>query len=88
MADDVAEWQRDWRAIVIKKLDNLEDGQKQIERELSDLKLNYTKDSDFRDLERRVGAVERARAQLVTLLLVLQAALVFAWEFVLRKLLP
>lgn len=75
MSDDLAELQREWRKIVLDKLNNLEEGQKQLTKELADHRLSSVAHEELNFLSLRVAQLENSKQKLIGILIGVNALL-------------
>ena len=76
--DDSSELQREWRAIVLSKLDTLERGQKAVEEKLISFAMTTVKADDYERLENRVRSLEETKVKALAAWAVIQGLSVAA----------
>lgn len=78
--DDTLELQREWRQIVLNKLDALEKSQKSMEDKVVSFTMNSVKTEEYQRLERRVRALEETKTKALAILAVIQTiSVIVAW---------
>ncbi len=78
--EDALELHKEWRAIVLAKLDSLEKGQKKMEDDLVILRMQSVRGEEYTKLENRVRGLEDMKVKLIATWTVLQGASIFvAW---------
>lgn len=75
MADEITDLQREWRQIVLQKLDALERGQRRLEDDVVAIRTGFADGDDLRDIARRVSALEEFKNRAIGIVLVIQLAL-------------
>lgn len=76
--DDGSELQREWRQIVLSKLDTLERGQKAVEEKLISFTMTTVKTQEYEKLEARVRALEEIKVKALAAWAVIQGLSVAA----------
>lgn len=76
--DDRMELQREWRQIVLHKLDSLEKGQKVVEDKLVSFVMTTTRSDDFEILTNRVRNLEETKVKALAAWAVIQGLSVAA----------
>ena len=77
---DIDNLQSEWRKQVIDKLNSLEQGQNQIQKDLNDIRLNYTTATSFNKLQEDVEKLKIYRAKLPGIIIAVNGvAVFFAW---------
>ena len=80
MDKDAHELQREWRAIVLAKLDSLEKGQDRIKEELVYLKIHSVQSEEHLKLEARVRKLEDTKVKALGAWIVIQGiGVAIAW---------
>jgi hypothetical protein len=78
--DEIQEMQKEWRAIVLNKLDKLEEGQNATRKEVSGMKADFTNVAEFLALKSKVEALENFKAKAIGIVLGIQAVVgVILW---------
>jgi len=74
--EDFSDLQREWREIVLNKLDHLELGQRDIQKDMTEVKLNFVKAAEFdetvRLLKKRLYELEQLKAKSMGVFFTLQ----------------
>lgn len=68
----IEELQKEWRDMVINKLNDLERGQSEIKKEITDIKLNTTPPNVILDQETRIRTLESFKERAIMLFFVIQ----------------
>jgi len=76
--EDGSELHREWRAIVLSKLDTLERGQKAVEEKVVGFAMNTVKNEDYERLEARVRSLEETKVKALAAWAVIQGLSVAA----------
>lgn len=78
--DEGLELQREWRQIVLSKLESLERGQKAVEEKLVDFTVNAVRLEDYERLELRVRDLETTKIKVLAVWAVIQSLSIgIAW---------
>jgi hypothetical protein len=82
--DEIAELQKEFRASVLASLADLKLGNRQIEKDIQELRLKMIDGEVIKDMQKRITTLEKAKTQLVTALVVVQTIFVAVWTVVSR----
>jgi len=82
MVDELAELQKEFRQSVLESLKDVKDGLKAIERDVHDIRSRGIDPEIIKDMQKRIGSLEKAKTQLVTALVIIQTIFVAIWVVV------
>lgn len=77
MPDDINELQKEWRAIVLSKLNNLETSHNDLRKDIADIKDSFTQIKEFQDLRNKVEKLEEFKSKAIGIILGSNVFLVF-----------
>lgn len=84
--DEIGELQKEFRLSVLNSLADLTQGTRAIERDIQELRLKMIDGDVIKDMQARLSALEKAKTQLVTALVVVQTLFVGVWTILSKAL--
>ena len=65
MSEDINELHKEWRAIVLSKLNNLEANQNDIRQDIADVKTSFAQEADLKSLHKEVDKLKEFKSKTI-----------------------